>query len=248
MFSAGAIAATGPAGPQGPMGPPGPKGATGATGPAGPQGPRGATGPAGSQGIQGAAGRNGAPGAQGAVGPIGPQGPTGPQGPQGVSGPANRVVDANNKFIGYFFPIVTGMAPPGGVGPSSLGLMAINVNGIDYYTNSFTSSGFQDSTNFPQVFASNDCTGTGYFPTISAPSPYLQFNNVVYMDGFIIYSKALYVVDPTKIGSTSFDGLSTLQNGQCYATNWYGAVATTMNALTLIKDLSVYTPPFRLIN
>lgn len=75
MFSASAIAATGPAGPQGPMGPPGPKGATGATGPAGPQGP------VGPQGQRGAAG-------------VGTQGPQGPQGVPGTAGSAPKAGDA----------------------------------------------------------------------------------------------------------------------------------------------------------
>ena len=231
---------TGPQGPQGLQGVAGPAGPTGATGA---RGPTGLTGPAGENGT------NGAPGVRGAVGPQGPQGvagPTGPQGPAGGAGPANRVVDANNNFIGYFFPIATGMAP-GSLGPSSLGLLAINVNGIDYYTNSYTSSGFMNSSGFYPVFASNDCTGTAYYPTISAPSPYLQFNNVVYQDGFIIYSNAIYVVDATKISSTAFDGNSTLQNGQCYSSLWYGAAATSLDALILVKDLSIFTPPFKLI-
>ena len=90
IFSANAIAATGPAGPQGPMGPPGPKGATGATGPAGPQGPvgpRGATGPAGPQGPVGPQGQRGAAG-------VGTQGPQGPQGVPGAAGSAPKAGDA----------------------------------------------------------------------------------------------------------------------------------------------------------
>ncbi len=81
IFSANAIAATGPAGPQGPVGP------RGATGPAGPQGPAGARGPAGPQGPVGPQGQRGAAG-------VGTQGPQGPQGVPGATGSALKAGDA----------------------------------------------------------------------------------------------------------------------------------------------------------
>ena len=232
---------------------------TGPQGPQGLQGPAGATGPAGPQGIQGIAGRNGtngtngtngAPGAQGPAGPQGIQGvagPIGPQGPSGAAGPANRVVDANNQFIGYLTPVPSGMAPPSANMPAQLSRVAINVNGIDYYVNNITSTGFFNDTYIFPFFASNDCTGPGYY-MFNSPFP-LQFNNVMYENAsdFFIYSNGIYVVDPAKLNTTtSVQVNSTLQSGQCYQSG--GLInPNDLTVLTLIKDLSVFTPPFRVI-
>ena len=234
---------TGPQGPQGLQGP------AGATGPAGPQGMQGIAGAAGRNGTNGTNGTNGAPGAQGPQGPQGipgVSGPTGPQGPAGASGPANRVIDANNKFIGYFFPNNTGQS----ASAPTLGMIAIDVNGITYYTNGFTSSGFTDigSWALTKFYASTDCTGAYYFGF--GPIPQLQLDNVRYADSFFQMSNGIYVADPTKVGTVSITVYSYLAPGQpCY---FYQPGSTgnysPADSLILLKDLTIYTPPFRLIN
>ena len=235
-------------------GPQGPQGLQGVAGPAGPTGATGARGPTGLTGPAGANGTNGAPGVQGAVGPQGPQGvagPTGPQGPAGGSGPANRVVDANNKFIGYYFPTTfTNIAPFSGHSGISA-TVAINANGIDYYTTNISSSGFVDSSSpyFGPMFQSADCSGTAYYQFYGLPTTAIQqFNNAVYYDSFLIMQNVLYGIDATKVNLFTVDVNSYSQGGQCQPIQWTGVSASTIDALVMLKDLRIYTPPFRLTN
>ena len=248
---------------------------TGPQGPQGLQGPAGATGPAGPQGIQGIAGRNGtngtngtngAPGAQGAVGPQGIQGvagPIGPQGPAGGAGPANRVVDANNQFIGYFFPM-------GAYGS----LVAVNANGVDYYLNSVTPLGFSPNAAYDfEYFVSSNCTGAAYYYLYNMGSYTSQFNNALFLDAMTMnnqfqvimtppishptFTKGVYIIDWTKVGTLDVNSYfypiidpttNKVTSIQCQTFATPTPVsAGTIDAFVLAKDLSVFTPPFKLI-
>ncbi len=250
---------TGPQGPQGLQGP------AGATGPGGPQGIQGLQGAAGRNGTNGTNGTNGAPGAQGAVGPQGPQGVTGPIGPQGPAGgasPANRVVDANNQFIGYFVPNGT------------LGSwLAINVNGVDYYLSSPNTQGFQEIFNRYEMFTSTDCSGTAYYSLYDYSVMWgnTSFNNALFQDIYVRFqviltppishptlTKGIYAIDWTKVGMVQvnsynypvFDpatGAVTSIACAAYPAPPTVISAGAIDAFVLAKDLSVFAPPFKLI-
>ena len=199
-------------------------------GPAGPQGPAGATG---------------------ATGPAGPQGPQGlpgaPGGTQTLVGDNYKLLDSGNNLIGYYQVKKTATF--------------ITVGNIDYYYSGVDKNGFHDeylgnlaSQTFV-YYASPGCTGQQYFfyNNLNGPSP---FNNIVTPDLTVVISNKLYVINPSLVidASTVSTGSYGLVSGTCTSpAAGYPATApgtafffTTGTSLTLIKDLSVFTPPFSL--
>ena len=198
-----------------------------------------------------------ATGTTGPAGPAGPAGPQGPQGPQGIPGAPGgaqtlvgdnyKLVDSKNNFIGYY--------------QARKPTTTITVNNIDYLLGHVDKDGFHDEyqnnsigQSVPVYYSLPDCAGTQYFYSL-ANNPN-AFDNVVNQNNTVVISNKLYAINPSLLidASTITTGSWGNLSGACMsplagypAPTAPGTVFFyTLDSLTLIKDLSGYTPPFSL--
>lgn len=183
----------------------------------GPQGPAGPAGPAGPQGERGRTGQRGV---------------DGPQGPRGEPGPVtrNQIVDANGNVVGPVFSSSTQLGDillvEYALDDSRMILLRVDKDGVL-------------ETRPARLFASEDCTGTGYLE--ARP---LGFNDVRYhvVDGQLW-------INPEETISTPFEAYTRIHypyTGPCQKIPAF--ITEVATAPVFVRDLNAsFTPPFRLV-